>query len=84
MKSETKKTYFKVNVLGFLKLNKIYLRSAPKHLIQVDEPNFFVPFCSFFQCSLNVAHRGRQRNSGVDNEKALELTNSTVFYRGRQ
>ena len=21
---------------------------------------------------------------GVDNEKALELTNSTVFYRGRQ
>ena len=37
----------------------------------------FVAFCSFFPCSLTVFHR-------VDNEKALELTNSTVFHRDRQ
>ena len=61
MKSETKKTYFKVNVLGFLKLNKIYLRSAPKHLIQVDEPNFLFHFVAFF----NVVS---MLPTGVDNE----------------
>ena len=44
----------------------------------------FVAFCSFFPCSLTVVHRGRQWKSGVDNEKALVLTNSTVFHRGRQ
>ena len=37
-----------MNVLGFLKLNNIYLRSALKHLIQVDEPNFFFHFVTFF------------------------------------
>ena len=44
----------------------------------------FVAFCSFFPCSLTVFQRGRQQKSGVDNKKALELTNSTVFHRGRQ
>ena len=46
-----------------------------KKEISVFETSFlFVAFCSFFPCSLTVFHRGRQRKSGVDNEKALELT----------
>ena len=41
----------------------------------------FVAFCNFFPCSLTIFHNEKV---GVDNEKALELTNSTVFHRGRQ
>ena len=60
-----------------------------RSILTVEGPTFnlnnvtFVAFCSFFPCSLTVFHRGRQK-VGVDNEKALELTNSTVFHRGRQ
>ena len=42
----------------------------------------FVAFCSFSPCSLTVFRRGRQQKVRVDNKKALELTNSTVFHRG--
>ena len=41
----------------------------------------FVALCSFFPCSLTFFHWGRQRERGIDNEKALELTDNTVFYR---
>ena len=41
----------------------------------------FVAFCSFFPCSLTGVEN---KKVGVDNKKALELTNSTVFHRGRQ
>ena len=40
----------------------------------------FVAFCSFFPCSLTVFNRGSNKKVGVDNEKALELINSTVFH----
>ena len=50
----------------------------------IADNSTFVAFCSFFPCSLTVFHKGRQKKVGVDNEKALELTNSTVFHRGRQ
>ena len=46
--------------------------------------NLFVAFCSFFPCSLTVFTGVDNKKVGVDNEKALELTNSTVFRRGRQ
>ena len=45
---------------------------------------FFVAFCSFFPCSLTDFIQVDNRKVGVDNKKALELTNSTVFHRGRQ
>jgi hypothetical protein len=37
----------------------------------------FVAFCSFF-------HAASLFSTGVDNEKVLELRNSTIFQRGRQ
>ena len=45
----------------------------------------FFAFCSFFPCSPTDVHTGgHNKKVGVDNEKALELTNSTVFHRSRQ
>ena len=44
----------------------------------------FVAFCSFFPFSLTVFIQGRQQKSGGRQQKALELTNSAVFHRGRQ
>ena len=43
-----------------------------------------VAFCSFFPCNLTISTEVDNKKVGVDNEKALELTNSTVFHRGRQ
>ena len=43
----------------------------------------FVAFCSFFPCFLFSTEVDNTK-VGVDNEKALELTNSTVFHRGKQ
>ena len=56
---------------------------AAVQCLQLHIKNAFVAFCSFFPCSLTIVHRGQQK-LGVDIEKALELTNSTVFHRGRQ
>ena len=44
------------------------------------EQYHFVAFCSFFPCSLTVFHMC----TGVDNEKALKLTNSAVFHKGKR
>ena len=44
----------------------------------------FVTFCSFSPCSLTVFHRVDNEKVEIDNNKTLELTNSTVFHRGRQ
>ena len=43
----------------------------------------FVAFCSFFPCSLTglLSTGVDNEKVGVDNEKALELTNSTVSIR---
>ena len=44
----------------------------------------FVAFCSFFHVASLFSTTVNNKKVGVDNEKALELTNSTVFHRGRQ
>ena len=42
----------------------------------------FVAFCSFFPCTASLLSTGVDNEKvGVDNEKALELTKSTVFHR---
>ena len=45
---------------------------------------FFTAFCSFFHVASLFSTGVDNKKVGVDNEKALELTNSTVFHRGRQ
>ena len=73
------------------KVQKDYIKDKKLARILMHLVRDFVAFCSFFPCSLTVVHKGRQqkvevdnKKVGVDNEKALELTNSTVFHRGRQ
>ena len=41
-------------------------------------------FVAFFHVASQLSTGIDNKKVGVDNEKALELTNSTVFYRGRQ
>ena len=41
-------------------------------------------FVAFFHVASLFSTRVDNKKLGVDNEKALELTNSTVFHRGRQ
>ena len=41
-------------------------------------------FVAFFHVASLFSKRVDNKKVGVDNEKALELTNSTVFHRGRQ
>ena len=41
-------------------------------------------FVAFFHVASLFSTGVDNKKVGVDNEKALELTNSTVFHRGRQ
>ena len=41
-------------------------------------------FVAFFHVASLFSTGVDNKKGGVDNEKALELTNSTVFHRGRQ
>ena len=41
-------------------------------------------FVAFFHVASLFSTKVDNKKGGVDNEKALELTNSTVFHRGRQ
>ena len=45
---------------------------------------FLLHFVAFFHVALLLSTGVDNEKVGVDNEKALELTNSTVFHRGRQ
>ena len=47
-------------------------------------PFFLLHFLAFFHVASLLSTRVTTKKMGVDNEKAIELTNSTVFYRGRQ
>ena len=45
---------------------------------------FLLHFVAFFHVASLFSIGVDNKKVGVDNEKALELTNSTVFHRGRQ
>ena len=49
-----------------------------------DRPSFLLHFVAFFHVASLFSVGVDNKKVGVDNEKALELTNSTVFHRGRQ
>ena len=46
--------------------------------------HFLLHFVAFFHVASLFSTGVDNKKLGVDNEKALELTNSTVFHRGRQ
>ena len=48
------------------------------------QQNTIVAFVAFFHVASLLSTGVDNEKVGVDNEKALELTNSTVFHRGRQ
>ena len=45
---------------------------------------FLLHFVAFFHVASLFVREVENRKVGVDNKKALELTNSSVFHRGRQ
>ena len=51
--------------------------------IQIGK-NYLLHFVAFFHVASLFSTGVDNKKVGVDNEKALELTNSTVFHRGRQ
>ena len=55
----------------------IYDNSITKYMILLH-------FVAFFHVTSLFSTEVDNKKGGVDNEKALELTNSTVFHRGRQ
>ena len=62
---------------------KIICDLEPNQLIFHLEQNL-LHFVAFFHVASLILYRVDNRKVGVDNKKALELTNSTVFHRGRQ
>ena len=48
------------------------------------KPGRLLHFVAFFHVASLLSTGVDNEKVGVDNEKALELTNSTVFHRGRQ
>ena len=50
----------------------------------IDNKIVLLHFAAFFHVASLLSTGVDSEKVGVDNEKGLELTNSTVFYRGRQ
>ena len=50
----------------------------------LDEETILLHFVAFFHVASLFVREVENRKVGVDNKKALELTNSSVFHRGRQ
>ena len=54
------------------------------HLKKSNLERALLHFVAFFHVASLLSTGVDKEKVGVDNEKALELTNSTVFHRGRQ
>ena len=64
----------------------VYPLKGPHRNENVIESNIFflLHFVAFFHVASLLSTGVDNKKVGVDNKKALELTNSTVFHRGRQ
>ena len=64
--------------------------SGKKSKLNMPQDHLVPPICgllhfvAFFHVASLFSAGVDNKKVGVDNEKALELTNSTVFHRGRQ
>ena len=52
--------------------------------MSTEQETFLLHFVAFFHVESLLSTGVDNKKVGVDNEKALELTNSAVFHRGRQ
>ena len=68
--------------LGFLPWCQIVPKKSSGHIIETTKPPFWLHFVGFFHVA-SLFYTRVDIGKGIDNEKALELTNSTVFHRGR-
>ena len=64
--------------------NHLYFMYFMFSLFSQDQNNSLLHFVAFFHVASLFSTGVDNRKVGVDNKKALELTNSTVFHRGRQ
>ena len=62
-----------------------FIKTRKKNVIShLFSKTLLLHFVAFFHVASLLSTRVDNEKVGVDNEKALELTNSTVFHRGRQ
>merc|ERR1711935_853727 len=66
------------------KLRKKNLKDENILLQKPTQIRILLHFVAFFHVASLFSTGVDNKKVGVDNEKALELTNSTVFHRGRQ
>ena len=72
---ETVKTFLAFRELAFAEIS---------HENPIEISLILLHFLAFFHVASMFSTGVDNKKVGVDNEKALELTNSTVFHRGRQ
>ena len=65
-------------------LQRNLINAAKIHCPRIFEKCCLLHFVAFFHVASLFSTGVDNEKVGVDNEKALELTNSTVFHRGRQ
>ena len=58
--------------------------SSQSNFYNLQYLNYLLHFVAFFHVASLFSTGVDNEKVGVDNEKALELTNSTVFHRGTQ
>ena len=73
-------SFFLVTVEENLFILKIGIRLRNSHYLSL----YLLHFVAFFHVASLFSTGVDNKKVGVDNDKALELTNSTVFHRGRQ
>ena len=67
--------------VGWKKSSRVTYRKKPT---QRKKKKYLLHFVAFFHVASLFSTGVENKKVGVDNKKALELTNSTVFHRGRQ
>ena len=72
------------NVVFLHFLTQIGLIFGTFYIFGIDFRHILLHFVAFFHVASLFLYRVDNRKVEVDNKKALELTNSTVFHRGRQ
>ena len=79
-----------LNLGVFFHLTKTLVELVPLKIMLNDilsgqgYQKFLLHFVAFFHVASLFSTGVDNKKVGVDNKKALELTNSTVFHRGRQ
>ena len=71
-------------VIKILERHSLNVKSVSPMFFLLQENLILLHFVAFFHVASLFSIGVDNKKVGVDNEKALELTNSTVFHKGRQ